>query len=145
MSFLYILQVNPLSVGSICNYFLPYWGLDFILFIVSFAVQTLESVLVGWTNSLFTQSEGFANGSVDKEPACNAGDTGDEGLIPVSGRSPGGGHSNPLQYSCLENPVNKGDWWATVHRVAKSRTRLKWLSMLVCSGKRKEVCNSIAE
>ena len=43
-------------------------------------------------------------------------------------RSPGGGHSNPLQYSCLENPMDRGAWWATVHRVAKSQTRLKGLS-----------------
>ena len=47
------------------------------------------------------------------------------GLIPGSGRSLGGGHGNPLQYSCLENPMDRGAWWATVHRVAKSRTGLK--------------------
>ena len=46
------------------------------------------------------------------------------GSIPGSGRSPGGGHGNPLQYSCLRNPMDKGAWWATVHGVAKSRTRL---------------------
>ena len=45
----------------------------------------------------------------------------------LSGRSPGGGHYNPLQYSCLENPVNRGVWWATVHKVAKSWTQLKQL------------------
>ena len=49
---------------------------------------------------------GFPEGSVDKESACNAGDTGDAGSIPGSGRSPGGGHGNPFQYSCLKNPVN---------------------------------------
>ena len=63
-----------------------------------------------------------------KEPACNAGVAGDMGLIPESGRSPGGGHGNPLQYSCLENPMNKGAWWATVHGVTKSWTQLKWFS-----------------
>ena len=47
---------------------------------------------------------------------------GDEGLIPGSERSPGGGNGNPLQYSCLENPMDRGAWWATVHGVAKSRT-----------------------
>ena len=47
---------------------------------------------------------------------------GDEGSIPGSGRSPGGGNGNPLQYSCLENPMDRGAWWATVHGVAKSRT-----------------------
>ena len=51
------------------------------------------------------------------------------GLIPGSGRSPGEVHGNPLQYSCLENPVDRGAWWATVHGVAKSRTRLKRLSV----------------
>ena len=47
------------------------------------------------------------------------------GSIPGLRRSPGGGHSNPLQYSCLENPMDRGAWWATVHRVVKSQTRLK--------------------
>ena len=65
-----------------------------------------------------------------KESACNAGD-GDKGSIPGSGISPGGGPGNLLQYSCLENPMDRGAWWATVHRVAKSRTRLKQLSACV--------------
>ena len=60
------------------------------------------------------------------------GDIRDEGLIPGSGRSPGEGHSNPLQYSSLENPMDRGAWWAAVHGVAKSRTRLKWLSSHLC-------------
>ena len=65
-------------------------------------------------------NNGFPNGLVDKESACNAGDTGDVGgLIPGLGRSPGDGHGNPLQYSCLENPMDKEAWWATVQRVAK--------------------------
>ena len=63
----------------------------------------------------------FPGGSEVKASACNAGDL---GLIPGSGRSPGEGNGNPLQYSCLENPMDWGAWWATVHRVAKSRTRL---------------------
>ena len=50
-----------------------------------------------------------------KETACNAGDARDMGSIPGLGRSPGGGHSNPLQYSCLENSIDRGAWWATVH------------------------------
>ena len=53
-----------------------------------------------------------------KEPTCNAGDAGNMGLIPGSGRSPGGGNSNPLKYSCHENPTYRGAWQATVHRVA---------------------------
>ena len=51
----------------------------------------------------------------DKESACNAGDAGDPGSIPGSGRSPGGGHGNALQYFCLDNPMDKGAWQATVH------------------------------
>ena len=64
---------------------------------------------------------GFPDGSVGKESACNAGAT---GSIPRWGRSPGGGHGNPPQYSCLKNPMDRGAWRATVQRVAKSRTRL---------------------
>ena len=61
-----------------------------------------------------------------KESACQAGDL---VSIPALGRSPGGEHGNPLQYSCLEKPMDRGAWWATVHGVTKSRTGLKWLSM----------------
>ena len=59
---------------------------------------------------------------------------GDAGSIPGSGRAPGEGCGNPLQYPCLENPVDRGAWWATVHTVAQSRTRLKQLSMYACTG-----------
>ena len=65
---------------------------------------------------------GFPNGSSSKESACNAGDPGDAGSIPGSERSPGGGNGNRLQYSCLENPMNRGAWWATVYGVTKSWT-----------------------
>ena len=51
-----------------------------------------------------------------------SGDIKDAGLIPDFGRSPGGGHGNPLQYACLENPMDRGSWQATVHGVAKSQT-----------------------
>ena len=54
-----------------------------------------------------------------KESACNAGDAGDAGSIPGSGRSPGGGHGNPLQYSCLKNPIDRRGLRATVHRAAE--------------------------
>ena len=63
--------------------------------------------------------------SVGKESACNARDAGDAGSIRVLGRSLGGGHGNPLQDSCLENLTDRGAWGATVHGVAKRRTRLK--------------------
>ena len=62
---------------------------------------------------------------VVKTPPANAGDLRDVGSILVSGRSSGGGHDHPLQYSCLENPMDRGAWWATVHRVAESWTQLK--------------------
>ena len=61
---------------------------------------------------------------VVKNPPANAGDIRDVGLIPGLGRSAGGGHGNPLQYSYLENPMDRGAWWAVVHGVVKSRTRL---------------------
>ena len=61
---------------------------------------------------------------VVKNPPANAGDVRDLGSVPGLGRSPEGGHDNPLQYSCLENPMGRGAWQATVHRVAKSQTRL---------------------
>ena len=66
--------------------------------------------------------QGLPGGLSSKESACNAGDAGDTGLIPESGRFPGGGHGNSLQYSCLENPMDRGDWRVTVHRVAESDT-----------------------
>jgi len=66
---------------------------------------------------------------VGKESACNAGDAGDEGSILGLGRSPGEGHGDPLQYFCQENPMDRGAWQPTVHRVAKSQTQLKRLSM----------------
>ena len=59
-----------------------------------------------------------------KNPTVNAGDIRDMGSIPGSGRSPGEGHSNPLQNSCLENPMDRGAWQATVHGVRKSWTTL---------------------
>ena len=68
------------------------------------------------------------NGSTGKESACNAGDIGDVDSIPGSGRCPGGENDNLLQYSWLENPRDREAWRVTDHRVARSRTWLKWLS-----------------
>ena len=59
-----------------------------------------------------------------KNLPINAGDAGDVGSIPGLRRSPGGGHGNPLQYSCLENPMDRGVWWAAIRAVTKSQTRL---------------------
>ena len=62
-----------------------------------------------------------------KNPPANAGDIRNEGSIPGLGRSPGEGSGNPLQYSCLENPMDRGAWQATVHKISKSRIGLKQL------------------
>ena len=70
-------------------------------------------------------SMGFPGGTSGKEPAHQHRMGKRLSLIPVSGRSLGGGHSNPLQYSCLENGIDRGAWQAMVHRVTKSQTRLK--------------------
>ena len=67
-----------------------------------------------------------------KNPSANAGDIKDMGSSPGCGRSPGVEPGNPLQYLCLENPIDRGAWWATVHRVTKSQTRLKQYSTLAC-------------
>ena len=64
--------------------------------------------------------KGFPCGSVVKNLPANAGDTGDVGSIPGSGRCPGGEHDNPLQYSCSENPLDRGAWQAAVYKVSKS-------------------------
>ena len=71
---------------------------------------------------------GLPRNAVVKNQPANAGDVRDAGLVPGSGRSPGGGHGKPLQYSCLENSVDRGAWRATVHGVTQSRARLKQLS-----------------
>ena len=66
---------------------------------------------------------------VVKNLPVNSGDIKDVGSVLGSGRSSGAGHSNPLQFSCLKNPIDRGAWWATVHGITKSWTRLKKLSM----------------
>ena len=68
---------------------------------------------------------GFSGGSVAKNLPANAGDTRDAGLIPGLGRSPGEENGNPLQYSCLENPIDRGAWQATVHGVTRVRHDLE--------------------
>ena len=64
---------------------------------------------------------GFPSGSAEKNPPANAGDTGDVGLIPGLGRSPGGGKGNPLKSSCLKNPMDRGAWQDTVQKIAKNQ------------------------
>ena len=69
---------------------------------------------------------GFPGGASGKNPSASAGDV---GATPGSGRSPGEGNGSPLQYSCLENHMDRGAWWATVHRVTQGQTQLKQLGM----------------
>ena len=94
----------------------------------SSSVPRTSSISIGFDN-IFVKNAisnrpdvlGFPAGSDGKESACNVGDS---GSMPESGRSPGEGNGNPLQYSCLENPMDRGAWQTTVHGVAKSGTRL---------------------
>ena len=67
----------------------------------------------------------WEGGAVVKNPLANEADAGDMGLIPGSGRSPGGGHGNPLQHSCLENYIDRRAWGGTAHGVSQSQTRLR--------------------
>ena len=75
----------------------------------------------------------FPCGSMVKNLPANARGIRDVGSIPGLGRSPGGGHGKPLQYSCLENPMDRGTWKATVHGIIRIQTLLKWLSMKACT------------
>ena len=84
---------------------------------------------LNWTE-LNAMASGSPGGSVVKNLPASTGDTRDVGSIAGSGRSPGEGHGNPLQNSCLENPLDRGDWQATVHGLAKSQA---WLSDWVCT------------
>ena len=85
------------------------------------APKSLQMVIAAMKLKDACSLEGFPGGSEDKASACNAGDP---GSIPGLGRSPREGNGNLLQYSCLENPMDRGAWRAAVHEVAKSRTRL---------------------
>ena len=109
----------------------PCWKLDFSK---SFSQSNLSSWIPGYSPQfgankiflfLFWASQVAL---VVKNLPANAGDVRDTGLIPGLGRSPGGGHGNPLQYSCLENPMDWGAWRVTGHRVSQSRAQLKQLS-----------------
>ena len=81
----------------------------------------LEKGMVTYSSILWASQVAL----VVKNLPASVGDVRDPGSVPGSGRSPGGGHGNSLQYCCLENPMDRGAWWATVHRVTKSQTLLK--------------------
>ena len=88
--------------------------------------EKLEPLKSGSFSSFTRALLGFPGGSSGKEPVCQCRlDIRDMGSIPGSGRSPGGGHENPLQYSCLENSMDRGTWCPAVHKVTQSQTRLK--------------------
>ena len=96
-------------------------GLDNLWVLFLFKKNYLFLTCTHCYTYLFIAHQVFPGGSDGKESACSMGDP---GLIHGSGRSPGEGNGNPLQYCCLENSMDRGGWWATVHGVAKSRTQL---------------------
>ena len=87
------------------------------------AASGFGTAFISFSNSVEI-TLGVPGGTMVKNQPVNAGDAGDPGLISEWGRSPGGRNGSPLQYSCLENPMNRGAWQNTVHGVAQSRTRL---------------------
>ena len=102
-----------------------------VLASLSFCQPICPWVLITIIFCHFFTSDASQVAQVVKNLPASAGDLRDVGSIPGSGRSPGGGHGSPLQYSCLENPMDRGAWRATVHGVTKSRTQPKGLSMHV--------------
>ena len=94
----------------------------------SFLIQLSHYHLLA--SGFSTPGVGFPGSSAGKESTCNAGDL---GLIPGLGRSPGGGHGNPLQYSYLENPMDRIAWWDTVHGVLQTRI-LEWVAIPTSRG-----------
>ena len=92
----------------------------------------LQRVGHDWVTELRSISWASQVVLVVKNLPANSGDIRDAGSIPRSGRSPRERHGNPLQYSCLGNPMDRGAWWATVYSAAKSQTRPKWLSTQAC-------------
>ena len=88
----------------------------------------LNGIIGRTLEKVWAYSADFQVALVIKNPPASAGDVRDLGLVPGLGRSPGEGNGNPLQYFCLENPMDRGTWWTTVHGVTKGQTQLKWLS-----------------
>ena len=103
-------------------------------------LQIMPDFPADFATWLYIPGTGFPDGSDSKESAC---DVGDLDLILESGRFPGEGNGNPLQYSCLENPMDGVAHWATAHGVAKSQTQLSYFHIHITKGSRKKPCNSI--
>ena len=93
-------------------------GKTIVLTLWTFVSKVMSLLL----NMLSGLAMGFPGGLSSKESVRSAGDIGDMRSIPGPGRSPGGGHGNPLQYSDLENPLDRAAWWALIHKVVKSDT-----------------------
>ena len=109
-------QLQQIILNKI-NIFIPIICCVIILYFIQRLGTVLQSKPI-----LCRMCQHFPGDSYGKESACNAGDP--PGLIPESGRSLGEGNGNSLQYSCLENPMHRGGWWAAIHEVAKSWTQL---------------------
>ena len=120
----------------------------FVLFCVDFVLSRISpsfsvTSLAAPAESKYSIPRGFPGGAGGKEPTANAEDTRDVGLNPESARSPGKGNHYPIQYSCLENPMDRGAWRAAVHGVTQSRTRLKRLSSSSSSSRGRRWCQVV--
>ena len=132
LNHLYTFQNYLLCVCELLNSVLSNTSsIDIISYPLPLLTLVNWSDFATWCQGVCYVMLGFPGGSDNKESPAN---TGDLGFIPGSGRSSGGGSENPLEYPCLENPADRGAWWAAVHGVAQSRTQLKWLSMHACFG-----------
>ena len=126
-----LLQSFPASGSFPKSWFFPSGGQS-IGVSASASVLLVKDSLEDW--HIETQSLQWFNKSIQvvlvvKNPPANAGEITDVGSIPGLGRCPGGEHGNSLQYSCLENPMDRGAWWAIFFRVTKNQIWLKWLSI----------------
>ena len=122
--FLWRTKKNVFLIFFFGGCFRGWW---WFLFFFNYSIINLQYCITftctaKWLGYTYICIYGFPGGSVGKESACN---TGDLGSIPGSGRSPEEGNGNPLQYSCLQNSMDRGAWWITVHRVTKSWTQLR--------------------
>ena len=119
-------RLKPFVLPLILSYLSPNCKSDLNCPVLSIGrlCRTLKCLKNAYLFSLCFPPSMFAVPERVKNLPCNAGGTGDTGVIPGSGRSPGGGNGNPLQYSCLKNLMDTGAWWATIQRVAKSQTKL---------------------
>ena len=118
--FMDLSYVNILSIWSfhICSFY--YFHLNHISMQIIVLNEWCLCCYLYYVNLACYYHLSFHKGSCSKESTCNAGDTGNMGSIPGWGSFPGGGYGNPLQYSCLENLMDREAWWATVHKVTKN-------------------------